>query len=697
MYPIVIHEEIDENNKHNMALDKSIINSNENSLNPVITGEEGKRYQVITDGGRFTLSSKQHAYIYGLPRTGPYGANYSFTVSEIGTYTGQGTVKNNLYDSNNIDPLDPNLTTTFRSGLFSNDPNNDLFGTDEWLSGFEENTKYEGEINGQNKVEFLNTLFPGVLQLEKNLRDEIPDDFNGKFTFEVQLNNEEGDRFIKVPWLSSVLPEGANIMPSEDESETNLSFYPQEPLTSDENGIFNISLAPNEIIILYGLPLNTTYTITETGVENGGIYTTGLQEISVEGDAPTSKENPTVTGIIQTASTPPTENNNSIINASVSVLYLNFLSQSRQLQVRKLLRPSAGSSLSAEDLDYNFKFQIELTNANELANLSSIPYRDLNSNENETLPLTNGIGQFTLKQLQTIEFYDLPQNTHWEVQELNETGTPIDVYSDVNEKYFLSYVENDEGTLNNQAQTPIALFVNLKADPNKDGSGLKILSGNPPTSLQQGQFNFMLKGLRTESNGGVTPQSDKGDGNSSEEDSGSEEEDEPEPNEPSVQDSSSEEEDDPQSDEQSIEQNSNSEEEEELDPNESRMNFEEEIEPLNSIEISSAQEILEGAMAKALPLSSSKNTLAKVYLPLVNLLEASEDLPPMPQNTQDGIYIISLENTLENTGSFSFPEINFTKAGTYVYQLSEQIPENRDLNIEYDPIIYYVKVTVAPE
>ncbi|MDE5758802.1 MAG: hypothetical protein K2H85_09365, partial [Allobaculum sp.] len=204
-YPIVIHNE-----DHTVALQDSIINCNPKQIAPTITGENKDRYQTITNQGRFTLTPTQHAYVYGLPRTGPYEGEYTFTITEVGTYIGENQDKNNLYSEENVKELSSGTTTTFRSGQFSNDPNNDLFGKNEWVSGFQESNSFKGEINAQNKVEFVNALAPTALKLEKKLTTDIPEDFEGSFTFEIKLTSPEGKQFTSVPWFSSIPPDGSH-------------------------------------------------------------------------------------------------------------------------------------------------------------------------------------------------------------------------------------------------------------------------------------------------------------------------------------------------------------------------------------------------------------------------------------------------------------------------------------------------------
>ncbi|MDE5759166.1 MAG: hypothetical protein K2H85_11220, partial [Allobaculum sp.] len=99
VYPIVIHD----SDHKPVTYPNSIINSNEldPSTDDVI---EGEPYYAITTGGRFTLTSGQHAYIYGLPRTGPYDGTYTFDVEEVGIYD---STRATVPDGNGVgSPLD---------------------------------------------------------------------------------------------------------------------------------------------------------------------------------------------------------------------------------------------------------------------------------------------------------------------------------------------------------------------------------------------------------------------------------------------------------------------------------------------------------------------------------------------------------------------------------------------------------------
>ncbi|MDE5758143.1 MAG: hypothetical protein K2H85_05975, partial [Allobaculum sp.] len=460
-------------------------------------------------------------------------------------------------------------TTTFRSGTFSTDSTGDIFN-EEWTTEFYQGNIVSGDINSQNKVQFVNTPAPAALLLQKELTN-TPDDFDESFTFQIELQNENGNSFVSVPWFSSVPPQ-SDTLPKEGENDpTAIKFYEQaEPLKAN-NGVFTVSLKADQAVILYGLPLNTKYTITEVGIEGESNYSSSVQNISVVGDETATKGINKVVGVLSTLpNTPPV--NASTINTSVSVFYTNILSQLNQLRVRKLLRPAPDLTLDNTDEDYEFNFQITLTDENgQPIELTTVPYKVLtptNSPEG-TISLTNGIGRFQLTHLQEIEIYDLPENTSWEIQELNG-DTPLELYQEIDNKYLLTWKENEEGNLASQTEVPEALFVNLKFDPNGNG-GLKILAGNRPEALQEGEFQFVLKGISASTNGTVLKPSNSQD--SLEEDNkddtdlseGENDSDKEDPNKP-------EDENNPDSDDKDSQNTNNSEEEEDPDQSEEENN-----------------------------------------------------------------------------------------------------------------------------
>ncbi|MDE5758407.1 MAG: DUF11 domain-containing protein, partial [Allobaculum sp.] len=526
--------------------------------------------------------------------------------------------------------------------------------------------------------------------------------------------------------------------------------YDREPLQPDEEGNFILSLQPDEIVILYGLPLNTQFSIDEIGMVNGGGYTSTFKGIEVTGGT-TSGDVVNGTLTTPTGSSSSTES----IKASVSAIYTNTLDYLNQIRILKFLSSTADTQLDENDQAYEFHFQITLMDSadNKAIDKEEIPFRFINSNDSFNhgqISLTNGVGKFTLKNLQEIEIYDLPSNTQWEIQELNG-DTPINVDGKVDNKYLLTFVQNGEGTLSSTSGVPSVIFNNLKVDSNS--GGLKILAGNRPTDLQSDEFKFVLKGISakyepnqndsemsdheessdsteseidsstsssefttetpeegdqeetTESNSGEsTPEEDKNHFSSIEdsktdlsEDSSSQvssdstattEEIVSEETSPSTEDASSKE----SQEESSFPTNFESNEESVVRLKVKRMNRY--IQPMSiNIAPNLAQYLSKVEFLKE-KISSSVSLLSPFMEGAIGIVEGTVDLPPMPEGSKGNSYIFSLDEATGNAGTFSFPEINFEKPGTYIYELSEEIP-NQTGSIVYDSTHYWVQVIVG--
>ncbi len=739
VYPIVIHNEA-----HEPDLANAIVNTNANSLIPTIEGELGNQYQTITDTGRFTLSSGQHAYIYGLPRKGPYGTNYTFTITEVGIYKGDpsSSTGRDLYSKDNYSELDEKTTTTFRSGEFSNNPNSDLFEKENWITDFKEDVSFSDQIGSQNAVEFVNSRAPASLSLTKQLDGEIPKDFAGLFNFQIELKDKDGYRFIKVPYFSSDSAHIGNDSNGENEPGTLNSV--------NHDGLFTLSLKPEETVTLYGLPLETEFKIQEIGISNGGSYTYSFENLITSGpDASKATINEEiVTGKLETVS--KSLNQETDINTSISAVYTNLLEKLNQLRIRKLLRPASGTMLDSTDEHYDFSFKITLTNNDQPLEQEEVPFKYLtprNATES-TIALENGVGYFTLKHSEEIEIYDLPPNTQWLIEELDNKGQPVELNGKIDNTYFLSWEEQNSGTLNSENGVPEALFVNIKPDPNNTG-GLKILAGNRPTDLKEGEFNLILKGVsasyqeeeneetgeenNSEEENSQTTESDMNSSvemssesmsNSNENSSSSS--DSPDVSESSEESSSTisntENSSESINDFESLETDSDSpktEEENSSIENNLESTFESSESPSLEESMSSQEPVqLTKRMNKyiqpmsinivpqlAQMLSHPNLFLEKIYSSFnlnpslkeggVGVVGGAVELPPLPAGSKNNEYIIPINDVMDNTGLFSFPEISFKKAGVYIYELSEEIPTLKDSTIAYSSEKYWVKVTVV--
>ena len=182
-----------------------------------------KSMDTMTTGSTFVLKDGEYIIIKDLPK---------------------GTTYKVVEESES----DSGIFTTFCVGSTKID---EVFGKDITIG-----TEAKGDSEGTNYAKFINSLNPGILTLEKKLSDDLtPDDT--EFNFNIKLERENVS-FIEQPWLHY----------TKVEEDGKSQFVWKEAVSQCENGQFMLSLKAGEKAMLYNLPEDTHYTISEALNDN---------------------------------------------------------------------------------------------------------------------------------------------------------------------------------------------------------------------------------------------------------------------------------------------------------------------------------------------------------------------------------------------------------------------------------------------
>lgn len=215
----------------------------------------------IAPNETFKLKDNQRALITGLPRSGPQEdlegskhEGYYYKVTELGeydeTYTNTNYANSNDDNLKHLRELSSSTSTTFRKGTVDEGLESDVF---------HEGTSFDSLIKQDNYVRFINAEDPGMITLKKELTD-TNGNASQRFTFHVALK-KENTPITKISTILTTTAQDGTI--SQELEEVN-----------SENGEYDVTVAPNQELILYNIPLDTEYEISEAELrdENGGKY-----------------------------------------------------------------------------------------------------------------------------------------------------------------------------------------------------------------------------------------------------------------------------------------------------------------------------------------------------------------------------------------------------------------------------------------
>lgn len=161
------------------------------------------------------------------------------------------------------------------------------------------------------------------------------------------------------------------------------------------------------------------------------------------------------------------------------------------LTIKKTVVDPAYQSLTEGDKNQQFTIRIELSSGDSTPLKSQYKYRDAQGQE-QVMSFSNGVGEITLKNGESINLYDLPENTTYTVTENDENAqnyTPS--YSvQVEEEKPTSYSRNATGTLTNEKKNQTVTVINTR----KTGatSVSKTVTGNMGDKTKPFTFSLVL-------------------------------------------------------------------------------------------------------------------------------------------------------------------------------------------------------------